>query len=187
MKTGPPARPRTLALALAAGALLLVLAFGAWAFNPGPRWRVAPTQQADGNVLFDGDPVPATDTEAMNDVLVAGAVLEWRGFGDLELLSPGHALLVVAPGTALTLPAPPPRWFGRTSRARLAEGTLRFLPGPRFKGARLVVETPDRAIVTRGGAIEVSHDPAAGTRVDSTGAALQELVRTRFGPESTRP
>ena len=150
---------------LALVALLAVVAAFAGAFNPGPRWRVAKAQRADGNVLFDGDPVPAADAEAMNDLLLGGTLLEWRGHGDLELVSPGHAWLALAPGTVVELPAPPPRWFGRSIRARLREGMLRFVAGPSFRGARLVVETPDRAVTADAGALLVAHEVASGTRV----------------------
>jgi hypothetical protein len=182
MKTGRAARPRGRAFGLGVVAVLPVLAALAWAFNPGPRWRVADTQRADGNVLFDGDPVPAADTEAMGDLLLGGTTIEWRGHGDLELISPGHAVLAIAPGTVLRLPAPPPRFFARTSTSRLHEGTLRFLPGPGFAGARLVIETPARSFTAAaGGPVEIAHDPARGTRVVATGAALDAFARTR-GP-----
>ena len=165
---------RPFALALVAA---VALAAFAWAFNPGPRWRVAATQEADGNVLFDDDPIPASDFEAMNDLLVGGAVVEWRGFGDLELVSPDHAWLAIAPGTVVTLPAPPTRWFARTSRARLEEGTLRFLAGPSFGGARFVVETAETTWTTAGGAAFVTRDPARGTRIETSGAPVEAFAR----------
>jgi hypothetical protein len=132
-------------------------------------------------VAGDGDPVPAVDAEAVGDLLIAGAVIEWRGHGDLELVSPGHAILAIAPGTVLTLPAPPPRWFSRASSGRLAEGTLRFVPGPRFRGARLTIETPARAFTAGGDrAFEIAHDPATAiTRVDGSGAGILEFARLR--------
>jgi hypothetical protein len=178
MKTGPAVRPHLLTLWTALAAVAVIAAFAA-ATNPGPRWRVADTQQADGNVLFDDDPVPATDPEAMNDLLLGGTVIEWRGVGDLELVSPGNVLLAIRPGTVVTLPAPPPRWFARTSRARLHEGTLLFVDGPRFRGARLVVETPARSYTAEGGAFAITHDPSAGTQVVSTGAVLEEFARAK--------
>ena len=179
MKTGPATRPRLLTPWTALAALAVLAAFAA-ATNPGPRWRVAETQDADGNVLFDEDPVPAADPEAMNDLLVGGTVIEWRGAGMLELLSPRGALLTIAPGTVVTLPAPPPRWFARTSRARLAEGGLRFLAGPRFAGARLVVETPETTVTARRGALIVGHDPAGGgTRVITGGEEIEEFEGSR--------
>ena len=178
MRTGSPARPGLPTPWIALAALAALAAF-AWALNPGPRWRVADSQRADGNVLFDGDPIPAADVEAMDDLLVGGATIEWRGHGDLELVSPGAAMLAIAPGTVLHLPAPPPRWFARTSTARLDEGTLRFVAGPAFRGARLVVETPSRTFSAGGGAFEIAFDPGTRvTRVGSSGAALEAFART---------
>lgn len=180
MKTGPVSPLREFAPWIAVAAVIALAAF-AWALNPGPQWRVAATQDADGTVLFDGDPVPASDAEAMNEQLVAGVTIEWRGHGDLELVSPGSALLAVAPGTVFTLPAPPPRWFARRSNGRLAEGRLRFLPGPGFRGARLTLETPARTFTAAGdGAFAITHDAATGvTAVDATSPAIAAFARAR--------
>jgi len=174
------ARTNALIVGLALGVLLVAAGF-AWALNPGPQWRVADTQQADGNVLLDDDPIPAVDVEALGELLLAGTTIEWRGRGDLELISPGNAVLAIAPGTVVTLPAPPPRWFARASSCRLIEGTLRFLPGPRFRNARLTIATPSRTFSAGGDdAFAITHDATTGvTRVETTGPAITEFVRTK--------
>ncbi len=178
MKTGLATRPRLFTPWIALAALAVLAAF-AWALNPGPGWRVAETQRADGNVLIDGEPIPAADVEAMGDLVVAGVVVEWRGHGDLQLVSPGNAVLAITPGTVVTLPAPPPRWFARHSRARLAEGTLFFVAGPRFRGARLTIETPARTFVAEDGrAFAITHQPPAGTEVLTSGPRIEEFART---------
>ena len=175
---------RARALRMRAGLVLAVLLAGgafAWAFNPGPQWRVADTQVADGNVLLDDDPIPAVDVDAMSELLLAGTTIEWRGHGDLEFVSEHAAALALAPGTVVTLPAPPPRWFARAVRCSLAEGTLRFVPGPGFRGATLTVHTPARTF-TGGGAdaFEIRHDPLTGrTALETTGPAITEFARKK--------
>lgn len=169
-------------LLLVAGATVAVaavlVAFG-FALNPGPRWKIAATQDAEGNVLLDDDPVPAADVEALADLLQPGTWIEWRGHGDLELVSGGAVALAIAPGTLVTLPSPPPRYFARAARCTLAEGTLRIVPGPAFRGATLTIETPARSFTTGGDRpIAIVHD-AAGTRVATSGPEIDAFVRSR--------
>lgn len=176
------ARARTLRIrAGIALAVLLAAAAFAWALNPGPQWRVSDTQAADGNVLLDDDPIPAVDVEALGELLLPGSTIEWRGHGDLEFISEHAAALALAPGTLATLPAPPPRWFARAVTCSLAEGTLRFVPGPDFRGASLTIHTPARTF-TGGGAdaFEIRHDPRTGkTALETTGPTITEFARLK--------
>ncbi len=174
------ARSILIGAGLALGVLLVAGAF-AWALNPGPQWRIAETQAADGNVLLDDDPIPAADTEALGELLLAGTSIEWRGHGDLELVSTRAAALGIAPGTVVTLPAPPPRWFARAVSCSLSEGTLRFVPGPAFRGASLTVHTPARTFTGGGSdAFAISHDPATGrTQLVTTGPTIAEFARLK--------
>jgi hypothetical protein len=150
--------------ALAAAVLAVVLAAGAWAFNPGPHWKVAAAQHAHGNVLVDDEAIPADDAESFEDALVPGAAIEWNGDGDLVLLSRGRLALAIAPGTRMTLPAPPPRWFLRHGAGRLETGTIRLLSGPRFHGARVTIRTPDAVVEMTGRPLAVIRD-SSGTSV----------------------
>ncbi len=149
---------RLLRLALATAALLLVAGF-AWVFNPGPRWRVAALQNAHGNVLINDEAIPADDFESINEALVAGATIEWNGSGDLELVSRGQVALGIAPGTRMTLPAPPPRWFGRHSEGRVEAGEVRLTSGTRFHGATLTIATPQASATMTGTTLAVIEEP----------------------------
>jgi hypothetical protein len=174
------ARAMRMRAGLALAVLLAAAAF-AWAVNPGPQWRVADSQVADGNVLLDDDPIPAVDVEALGELLLAGTTIEWRGHGDLEFVSEHAAVLALAPGTVVTLPAPPPRWFARAVSCSLAEGTLRFVPGPDFRGATLTIHTPARTF-TGGGAdaFEIRHDPLTGkTALETTGPTIMEFAQKK--------
>jgi len=145
------------ALAGAAAALLLV---GVTAvMNNGPRWKVAGVQAAHGNVMVNDEPIPADDFASLNHALSPGAVIEWNGSGDLELVSAGQLALGIAPGTKMTLPAPPPRWFARTSRGTIETGTMRLASGKRFHGARVTIGTPEATVEMTGTMLAVIHEP----------------------------
>lgn len=167
------ARPRRFAIAIAAA-----IAAGAfvWALNPGPRWQVAPRQVAHGNVLIDDDPVPADDVASLNDALMPGGTLEWNGDGELELISHGQLALAITPGTRMTLPPPPARWFDRRSAGRIDAGEIRLTSGPRFPGATLTLDTPDATLLITGTTLAVIQE-SHGTSV----CVLEGSVRVRAG------
>ncbi|MEP7028875.1 MAG: hypothetical protein ABI960_09800, partial [Candidatus Eisenbacteria bacterium] len=125
----------------------------------GPRWRVAATQAAHGNVLINDEAVPADDFESVNEALVAGATIEWNGAGDLELVSRGQVALGIAPGTRMTLPAPPPRWFARRSEGHLESGEVRLTSGPGFRGARLTISGMQASATMTGTTLAVIQEP----------------------------
>jgi hypothetical protein len=167
--------PQTRAIAIALAAAIAAGAF-VWALNPGPRWQVAPRQVAHGNVLIADEPVPADDVGSLNDALLPGATLEWNGDGELELISRSQLALVITPGTRMTLPPPPARWFDRKSSGRIDEGEIRLTTGPRFAGATLTLETPDATLLVTGATLAVIRD-ARGTSV----CVLEGAVRVRAG------
>lgn len=157
-RPGPRAMRR--AFFALAGAAAVLLAIGVTTvMNAGPRWKVAAVQAAHGNVLVNDEPIPADDVASLNEALAPGAVIEWNGNGDLELVSPGQLALGIAPGTKMTLPAPPPRWFARTSRGTIETGTLRLASGRRFHGARVTIGTPEATVEMTGTMLAVIHEP----------------------------
>jgi len=153
------ARPRGW-LALA-GAAAVLLAYAGIAFNPGPHWQVASLQDAHGNVLVDDDAIPADDAASLTDALLPGSTIEWNGDGDLMLLSPGQLALSIAPGTRMTLPPPPPRFFDRVSRGRIEAGRVRITTGPAFHGARAEFRTPEAMAIVTGTTLAVIRDAMA--------------------------
>lgn len=165
------------ALAWATFAAVLVAGVVAVAvINPGERWQVATTQDATGNVLVDGDPVPVSDVASLGDLLHPGAEIEWRGQGDLELLSAGQVALAIMPGTVMTLPEPPRRLFARTTRGTVVEGEIRLTTGPGMRGAGLVFTTPEAEVSISGTTLAVIREPT-GTCV----CVYEGHVRIRAG------
>ncbi|MGH7726111.1 MAG: hypothetical protein ACREOU_11860 [Candidatus Eiseniibacteriota bacterium] len=153
----PRVRP---ALALSAfAAVLLGFVLVVSVLNPGERWRVAATQDATGNVLVDGDPVPASDFASLGDALLPGSEIEWRGEGNLELLSSGQVALVVLSGTVMTLPEAPRRMFARTTRGEVTEGEIRITTGPALRGGGLMIATPEAEVMIHGTTLAVIREP----------------------------
>jgi hypothetical protein len=154
----PSAYRRALYALASAAAVLLVVGI-AVVLNPGPRWRVASSQNASGNVLVDDNPIPVDDVRSLNEALVPGSTIEWDGVGDIELVSRRFLALGIAPGTKMTLPAPPPRWFARSVRGTIQSGTVRLTSGPRFHGARVTIEAPQATAEMTGTTLAVIAEP----------------------------
>jgi len=70
----------------------------------------------------------------------------------------------LSPGTELTLPSPPGRWFGRHARASVDRGLVRVTTGKNFDGARLAITTPEATVHVTGTTLAVIAE-AAGTCV----------------------
>jgi ferric-dicitrate binding protein FerR (iron transport regulator) len=164
-------------LALASAAAVLLVVGVTTVMNAGPRWKVASVQAAHGNVLVNDEPIPADDTASLNEALTPGAVIEWNGSGDLELVSTRELALGIAPGTKMTLPAPPPRWFARTSRGAIETGTIRLASGKRFHGARVTITTPEATVEMTGTMLSVIHEPM-GTCVCVFEGAVRVMAGT---------
>lgn len=145
----------------AVGAAAMLVLFAGIAFNPGPHWQVASLQSAHGNVMVDDEPIPADDAASLTDALIPGAKIEWDGDGELMFVSPGQLALSIAPGTRMTLPAPPPRFFDRVARGRLEAGRVRVATGPAFHGARVEFRTTEAMAVVTGTTLAVIRDAMA--------------------------
>jgi ferric-dicitrate binding protein FerR (iron transport regulator) len=91
-------------------------------------------------------------------VATPGSLIETTDGGHFELIRPRFMIVEVTPGSRLTLPGAPNRWFGRTVSCRVEQGEVRFLSGPDFPGASLEVTTPDGRIEMTGTIIAVNID-----------------------------
>ena len=142
------------AVAAAAAALVIVVL----ALNRGPGWQVV-SAEGDGIAVIDGRPIPLGHVEDLGRALRAGVGVELGAGAMLEIESPGHLVIQVTPGTELRLPGPSGRWFGRELRALVSAGEVRITTGPRFRGARLLVETPEAGVLVNGTTLAVICEP----------------------------
>jgi ferric-dicitrate binding protein FerR (iron transport regulator) len=142
------------ALPVAAAAALVAVGV----LNMGPRWELMSTRGA-GDVVVDGVPVPITNMNDLARRLKHGVRLKLPSEGQIEIAIPGQLALQVAPGTDVTLPAAAGRWFGRGTRASVANGEVRITTGSSFHGARLAVETPEAMVHVMGTTLAVICEP----------------------------
>jgi ferric-dicitrate binding protein FerR (iron transport regulator) len=76
--------------------------------------------------------------------------VHFEGPVPIELASSGQVLLELVPGTDLTLPAPPGRWWARSAHIALRSGEIRVSTGEKFHGARLQVTTSEAEVHVTG-------------------------------------
>lgn len=143
-------------LSLAAAAMLTTV-FGA--LNRGPQWWIT-AARGDGAVRIEGRTVALDDRDALRRLLVPGAEVETGPNAELDLCSSGVLALQLGPGTRMTLPPPPARWFGRSDELWVRAGVLRVTTGPRFSGARLAVMSPTAAVMVTGTTLAVIIEDA---------------------------
>lgn len=144
-----------LAAAVAAGMLVVFLVNMA---NRGPVWTVLEAS-GTGEILFDGDPIPVAHKEILAERLRPGVEVEVPEGATMEILSAKTLLVELTPGTKLTIPEPPPRFFGRNAELWTRGGLLRLTTGPAFAGARFDIHTPDAMTRIAGTTIAVIMEP----------------------------
>lgn len=133
--------------AVPAAAVVLIAVVAA--LNQPPSWRLAAVA-GGGTALVNGTPVPLSPAAAIERRLEPGARVRLPGTASVTLASAGRMLLELTPGTELTLPEAPGRWFGRTGHSKLERGELHVTTGRAFEGARLAIETTEARIEVTG-------------------------------------
>ncbi|MGH7740594.1 MAG: FecR domain-containing protein [Candidatus Eiseniibacteriota bacterium] len=166
------------ALASAAATALVVAVL---ALNQGPSWRVV-SRHGHGLASIDGREIPLGSDE-FDHLLHAGVQLALPADGDLMLQAGDQMMLAVDPGSVVTLPEAPGRWFARRVHGRVDEGTMRVSTGAAFRGAALALMTPEAQVRVTGTTFAVICEPA-GTcvcvlegvvRVGPLGAAMADV------------
>jgi len=149
-----PQRPwfarHALLLPVAAG-LLVVAGLVA---NRGPDWRVV-SANGDGRVHVGSASFTPGEHERIAAALRRGGDVRIEGAVTLDLVAPGVLAVTLAPGTSMTLPAAPGRWWSRAVRAHVSAGDAYFSSGRSFHGARLSVSTPEVEVLAVGTAFAV--------------------------------
>ena len=149
-------RPIPAFAAFAAAAM--IVAYVANEANRGPAWTVLEAS-GSGVVTIDGDPIPIDRKDTLAERFRPGVEVEVPATGKLEILSPGTLLVELTPGTKLTVPPPPPRFFSRRGDLWTREGLLRITTGPLFAGAKLDIHTPDAHTRVTGTTLAVIMEP----------------------------
>lgn len=146
----------------AAAAVAATLAIGL--LNQGPRWRID-SVRGTGVAQIDGRAVRLSDREALARRIRPGASVRLPKGAELNLVADRSIAMLVTPGTDMTVPSAPPRWFGRHTDVTVRHGIVRFTTGREFHGARLTVHTPEAMVQVTGTTFTVIRDPEIGTCV----------------------
>ena len=152
---------------------LATLAAALVAVDRGPRWEVL-SASGTGVAIVNDRPIPMNHVDDLNRWIRAGVRVRVPENSYLEIASLGQLAFHLEPGTDLTLPRPPGRWFDRTSSGTLRSGVVRMTSGRRFAGARLTLVTPEAEVEVTGTALAVRREPQ-GTAV----CVLQGTARMR--------
>jgi hypothetical protein len=168
-----------------------VLAVSGAALNRGPDWRIV-AATGDGRVTFAGAPGGASlspSDPAVAAFLKRGGHVLVDSTLTLDLVAPGVAAVMLAPGAEVMLSSTPGRWWGRGMRAELMSGNAYFTTGRAFHGAHLDVRTAEVSVRAVGTAFAVLREPH-GTcvcvmhgrvRVSGAGGSLASAVEVPAG------
>lgn len=153
-----PARPwflRPAVLAPFAAGIALALLMQA---NRGPDWRVL-AANGEGNVWVGERSFAAADTAALALALRRGGRVRVEGALTLDVAAPGVIAVALGPNAEMTLSAAPNRLWGRRMEAKVEAGDTYFTTGRAFRGAELMVTTPEARVQAVGTAFAVlRHD-----------------------------
>jgi len=111
-----------------------------------------------GAVTVNGRSYDTSDRPVLESALQPGAVIVLAEGVELDLLDRQAVVYEISSATA-TLPHSVTGWLGpKTAECRLERGEIRILTGPRFRGRRLLIETPEGVAEVSGTLLSVSRD-----------------------------
>ena len=142
------------ALGAAAAAALIVTAI---ALNQGPSWRVT-SRHGSGIASVDGRGVELGSPE-FERLLKPGAHLALPSDADLALQAGDQMMVALDPGSEVTLPGAPGRWWGRRIEGRVDSGIMRVSLGPTFHGSVLALRTHEAQLRVVGTTFAVICEP----------------------------
>jgi ferric-dicitrate binding protein FerR (iron transport regulator) len=141
--------------AAAAAALAVVLTL-----NQGPQWEL-PAVSGAGQVRIDGASVTIVERSQLARRIRAGAHISLPDSAQMDIALPGVVTIQITGGSDAVVPGRFGRWFARSSEGWLESGELRFSTGPRFRGARLRIRTPETTTEAAGTTFAVIRNPEA--------------------------
>lgn len=154
---------RTVVSGLVAAAGLAALAAILNGGLGGGDWKIS-ALEGDGIPSVDGRPIPSTHADQLAGRIRPGARLRVPRGLTLEIRSRGALSIEITPGTDVTVPRTPGRWWGRRIACELEGGAIRIAAEEGFRGATLIVFTPAARVELAPGAVLVAAEPR-GTRI----------------------
>ncbi|HEX5032110.1 MAG TPA: hypothetical protein VFX78_11710 [Candidatus Eisenbacteria bacterium] len=176
-----PTRPRFTAVLAAAAAIAVAVGIVG---NRGPQWRVLQVV-GTGFVQADGEPIPVERAELLAQRIHPGVELVLPETASLAIAAGSDLAMEILPGTRLTIPPAPPRWFFRKSEFFARGGELRLTTGPTFQGAKLEVHTADAMIQVKGTTLAVIMEPTGTCVCVLEGEVMVGARGVSAGPEGS--
>ena len=176
-----PTRPRFTAVLAAAAAIAVAVGIVG---NRGAQWRVVQVV-GTGLVQADGEPIPVERAELLAQRIHPGVELLLPETASLQIAAGSDLAMEILPGTRLTIPPAPPRWFFRKSEFFARGGELRLTTGPTFQGAKLDVHTADAMIQVKGTTLAVIMEPMGTCVCVLEGEVMVGARGVSAGPEGS--
>lgn len=139
----------------AAAALIAVSVLG---LNRGPAWKVSGAT-GEGIAIVGNRGIPMNHTDELSAALRPGVKIQVPAGAELNVMAGKTLAISVMPGTEFVLPKSPGRWFAREVDTQIKTGQLRITTGPSFRGARLMVLTPEAVVDVVGTTLAVICEP----------------------------
>jgi ferric-dicitrate binding protein FerR (iron transport regulator) len=141
-----------LGIATAAAAAVILLVIG----HQKPEWKLEGPMPRE--ILVNGEIMSVEDPHEIADMLVAGNLIAAEDTTGATIVSTDNLVVQLTPCSEVMLPETPGRWFGRTVRAEVIRGEVRFGTGEKFRGAKLMVETEEAIVEVLGTTIAVIQE-----------------------------
>ncbi len=138
------------ALVPALGILIGVLVV----LSQGPPWSLR-TVTGAGEILVNGRAVSALERDELARTIGPEAHLQVPEGVEIQIVCRGVLLVEIMPGTEMTVPHAPRRWFKGTLRSWVHKGEILVKSGPNFPGQELLIQTAEGKIFLSGTTISV--------------------------------
>lgn len=119
-------------------------------------WQITDIE-GDGLVLVDGVAYAAQNPKSWRPLLGEGVDVEISNDVTLTLGNAKNCEIVATPGTRLTFPKEPGRWFNRDVAIEVRRGAVHATTGPTFTGSRLRFVTPEAEVTVTGTTLSVAR------------------------------
>lgn len=145
--------PQVVALfGLAAAACIALVV---WLGGQAPPWRWEGARGDAGRILISERAVDPADPAAAEAMLRPGASVRTTGSMEVDLSLKNRLSVQLAPGTKMTVPRWPHRWFGGAATCEVTEGEARFVTGAGFGDSRLLIRSTLASIEVTGTTLAV--------------------------------
>jgi hypothetical protein len=115
--------------------------------------------EGEGIAVVDGRGIPMNHREELALALRPGARVIVPAGCQIEITNPGNLVVQMTSGTEAEVPRAPSRWFRRTVSGEITTGQWRITTGAGFRGARLMVKTPEAGVEVTGTTLAVIREP----------------------------